>query len=368
VTPDIEACIVMKRTEETTNEPIELTRQVAAAGCAAKLGPADLRQLLHDLPVFEHPDLIVGTETSDDAGVFRLREDLAIVNTVDFFTPIVDDPFLFGQIAAANALSDVYAMGGDPVTALNIVGFPKGRMPLEVLGQILRGGSEKAREAGVVVVGGHSIIDPEVKYGMAVTGIIHPDKVIRNVGAQPGDALVLTKALGTGIISTAVKRGIATVGSVEAAIDSMRTLNRMASSVMRDFTVHACSDVTGFGLLGHAQEVAAGSHVTIQLESRALPLLPGAVDLAEAGSLTGGCRRNREYLADKVMVDPSVRQGLVEVAFDPQTSGGLLIAVPSSQAMALVERLHDQGVTRATVVGRVTAAGEFAVRLEAGRR
>ena len=319
--------------------------------------------MLHSLPVFEHPNLIVGTETSDDAGVFRLRDDLAIVNTVDFFTPIVDDPFVFGQIAAANALSDVYAMGGDPVTALNVVGFPKGKMPLEILGEILRGGAEKAREAGVVVVGGHSIIDPEVKYGMAVTGVIHPDKVIRNVGAKPGDALVLTKALGTGIISTAVKKGTATGRSVKAAVASMVTLNRVASLLMREFTVHACSDVTGYGLLGHAQEMAGGSGVTIELRSRALPLLPGAARLAEHGNLTGGCRRNREYLAGKITVAPGIRQGLVDVAFDPQTSGGLLIAVPHVQAAALVERLHGQGVTEATVVGGVTAAQNVAVRL-----
>ena len=181
---------------------IALTHHVAAAGCAAKLGPADLAQLLHGLPVFAHPDLLVGTETNDDAGVFRLRPDLAIVNTVDFFTPIVDDPFVFGQIAAANALSDVYAMGGEPKTALNIVGFPKGKMDIAVLGEILAGGANKVREAGAVVIGGHSIIDPEIKYGMAITGVIHPDRIIRNIGVQEGDALVLTKPLGTGIITT----------------------------------------------------------------------------------------------------------------------------------------------------------------------
>ena len=295
--------------------------------------------------------------------MFRLRDDLAIVNTVDFFTPIVDDPFVFGQIAAANALSDVYAMGGDPVTALNVVGFPKGKMPLEVLGEILRGGAEKAREAGVVVIGGHSIIDPEVKYGMAVTGVIHPERVIRNVGSKPGDALVLTKALGTGIITTAVKKGTATGRSVKAAIAAMTTLNRMASLVMREFTVHACSDVTGYGLLGHAQEMAGRGDVTIELHSRALPLLHGAVRLAELGNLTGGCKRNRDYLTGKVHVDPGIRQGLVEVAFDPQTSGGLLIAVPSSEATELVGRLRDTAVTEATIVGHVTAAQVPAVRL-----
>jgi len=339
----------------TTTKTATLTQNVKAAGCAAKLGPADLAQILESLPTFDHPDVIVGTETNDDAGVFRLRDDLAIVNTVDFFTPIVDDPFVFGQVAAANAISDIYAMGAEPRTALNIVAFPRGTMPIEVLGEILRGGSEKAREAGVVVIGGHSIIDEEVKYGMAVTGEVHPDRVIRNVGVQEGDALVLTKALGTGIITTALKERKAAQESIDAAVRSMTTLNGVSSRVMRRFAVHACSDVTGFALLGHAQEMAAGTHVTIVLEAAALPLLPGALELAEAGHLTGGCRRNRAYLQDKVSVDTSVRPGLVEIGFDPQTSGGLLIALPSADAPRLVAELHASGVTAATIVGYATA-------------
>ncbi len=341
---------------------IALTQQVAAAGCAAKLGPGDLAQLLHDLPVFTHPDLIVGTETNDDAGVFRLRPDLAIVNTVDFFTPIVDDPFVFGQIAAANALSDVYAMGGEPKTALNIVGFPKGKMDLSVLGEILKGGASKAREADTVVIGGHSIIDPEIKYGMAVTGVIHPDRIIRNVGVQEGDALVLTKPLGTGIITTTVKQRGSADGA-DAAVASMIMLNAVASRVMCRYRVHACSDVTGFGLLGHSQEMASGSDVTIVLESASLPLLPGAPELAEEGHLTGGCKRNRAYLQDKVAVETSVRAGLVEVAFDPQTSGGLLIALPRSEAPSLVQELHAAGVGAATIIGHATARQQVTVRL-----
>lgn len=268
--------------------------------------------MLHSLPTFEHPDLIVGTETSDDAGVFRLRPDLAIVNTVDFFTPIVDDPFTFGQVAAANALSDIYAMGAEPKTALNIVAFPKEKMDLAILGEIIRGGCERAAEAGAVVIGGHSIIDEELKYGMAVTGVIHPDQVIRNVGVQTGDALVLTKPLGTGIVTTALKRRKASTPSIRAAVASMIALNRIASTIMRRFSVHACSDVTGFGLLGHAVEMASGSGVTIVLESAKLPLLPGAPRLAERGYLTGGCRRNRDYLTDKIVIDGSVGKGLVE--------------------------------------------------------
>jgi selenide,water dikinase len=320
-------------------------------------------QVLHSLPPFEHPDLIVGTETSDDAGVFRLRPDLAIVNTVDFFTPIVDDPYTFGQIAAANALSDVYAMGAEPTTALNIVAFPKGKLDLDVLGDIIRGGAERARAAGAVVLGGHSIIDSELKYGMAVTGVVHPDRVIRNVGVLPGDALILTKALGTGIISTALKRRTASPASVRAAVASMITLNKSASEAMRGFPVHACSDVTGYGLLGHAFEMASGSGVTVVLEARTMPLLPGARRLAGQGNLTGGCRRNRDYLKDKIAIDPTVSSQLTEIALDPQTSGGLLIAVPQSHERALLDDLHARGVQAAITVGHATPLQDVSVRL-----
>jgi selenide, water dikinase len=307
--------------------------------------------VLRRLPVPVNPDVIVGTETSDDAGVFRLRPDLAVVNTVDFFTPIVDEPFVFGQIAAANALSDVYAMGADPVTALNIVGFPKGTLDIEVLGDIIDGGLDRAREAGAVVIGGHTVIDQELKYGMAVTGVVHPDRVIRNVGVKAGDVLVLTKPLGTGIVTTALKQRKAPRSSVRAAVASMVALNRTASTIMRRFDVHACSDVTGFGLLGHGVEMAMGSGVSLMFDSNALPLLPGALRLAKAGFLTGGCQRNRAYLADKVMIEPSVKAGYEDIAFDPQTSGGLLIAVAERVASRLVRRLRAKGLDVA-VIGR----------------
>ena len=307
--------------------------------------------------------MIVGVETSDDAGVFRLRPDLAIVNTVDFFTPIVDDPYVFGQIAATNALSDVYAMGGEPKTAMNIVCFPRGKMDIQILGEVLKGGADKAREAGAVVIGGHSIIDEEIKYGMAVTGVIHPDKVIRNVGVQEGDALVLTKALGTGIITTALKRGKASKESVQAAVASMITLNNTASKIMRNYPVHACSDITGYGLLGHALGMASGSSVTLILESSKLPLLERARRLAEKGYLTGGCKRNREYLKDKITIDKSIREGLVEAAMDPQTSGGLLIALAQRYAGKLVDELKENGVKLATIVGYATSLQKAWVRL-----
>jgi selenide,water dikinase len=318
---------------------------------------------LHDLPKFYHPDMLVGTETADDAGVFRLRPDLAIVNTVDFFTPIVDDPYLFGQISAANSLSDVYAMGGDPKTCMNIVCFPKGKMDIAILGEILKGGADKVKESGAVIIGGHSIIDEEIKYGLAVTGVIHPDKIFRNVGVQEGDALILTKALGTGIISTALKKGKASEESVNEAVVSMTTLNAAASSVARKHKVHAISDITGYGILGHAQEMASGSGVTLVIESSKLPLLKSAVRLAEKGYLTGGCKRNKDYLDDKMAIDKSIREGLVEVALDPQTSGGLLIAVAKRHAAKLIEDLHAAGVAAACEVGYATSLQKPWVRL-----
>jgi selenide,water dikinase len=320
-------------------------------------------QVLHGLPKFKHPDMLVGTETSDDAGVYRLRPDLAIVNTVDFFTPIVDDPYIFGQISAANALSDVYAMGGEPKTCMNIVCFPKGKMDIEVLGEILKGGADKVTESGAVVIGGHSIIDEEIKFGMAVTGVIHPDKIFRNVGVQEGDVLILTKALGTGIITTALKKGKASDESVHEAVKSMITLNAAASTVARKHPVHACSDVTGFGILGHSLGMASGSGVTLVIESAKLPLLRSAKRLAEKGYITGGCKRNQDYLSDKMVVDKSIREGLVQVALDPQTSGGLLIAVAKRHAGQLIEELQAAGVSYATEVGYATSLQKPWVRL-----
>jgi selenide,water dikinase len=320
-------------------------------------------QVLHDLPKFNHPDMLVGTETSDDAGVFRLRPDLAIVNTVDFFTPIVDDPYTFGQISATNSLSDVYAMGGEPKTCLNLVCFPKGKMDIEILGEILKGGADKVKESGAVIIGGHSIIDEEIKYGLAVTGTIHPDKIYRNVGVQEGDALILTKPLGTGIITTALKKGKAAEESVDQAVRSMTTLNATASNVMSKFAVHACSDITGFGILGHGLGMACGSGVTMVIESAKLPLLQDATHLAEKGYITGGCKRNREFLQDKISIEKSIREGLIEVALDPQTSGGLLIAVANRHASQLLEELKGAGIDAATQVGYATSLQKAWIRL-----
>jgi selenide, water dikinase len=318
---------------------------------------------LHELPKFNNADMLVGTETADDAGVFRLRPDLAIVNTVDFFTPIVDDPYIFGQIAATNSLSDVYAMGGEPKTAMNIVCFPQGKMDIEILGEILKGGAEKVKESGAVVIGGHSIIDEEIKYGMAVTGVIHPDKILRNVGVQEGDALILTKALGTGIIATALKKGKASNESIDEAVASMTMLNATASAIVQKYPVHACSDVTGYAILGHALEMASGSGVTLIVESQKLPLLRGAPRLAEKGYITGGCKRNRDYLRDKITVEKSIREGIIEVAFDPQTSGGLLVALAKRHADKLIDELQAAGVKLATQVGYATSLQKAWVRL-----
>jgi len=307
--------------------------------------------VLSTLPRAQHPDLLVGFETSDDAGVFRLREDLAIINTVDFFTPVVDDPYTYGQISAANSLSDVYAMGGEPKTAMNIVCFPQNGLDKAILRDILQGGADKAAEAGVVVVGGHSVADDEIKYGMAVTGVIDPRHIRRNVGAQVGDVLILTKPLGVGILTTALKRGHLAEEEYKAAVTSMAMLNATAAEVMQRHTVHACTDITGFSLMGHSCEMAAGSGVTLRIRASALPILPGASRLAVEGYITGGCKRNRTYLADKVLARPEVPQDLNEVAFDPQTSGGLLIAAPENEAYTLARELLDAGVLAAAIIG-----------------
>ncbi len=301
--------------------------------------------------------------TSDDAGVYRLRDDLAIVNTVDFFTPIVDDPYTFGEISAANSLSDVYAMGGIPKTALNIVCFPSKDLDASILSEILRGGADKAAEAGVVVVGGHTVDDPELKYGMAVTGIIDPRRIVRNVGARPGDRLVLTKPLGTGILSTALKREALGADAYDAAVASMVTLNRAASEAMLRYDVHAATDVTGFGLLGHGHEMARGSGVTLEIDAPSLPLLPELEHHVVAGHLTGGCKRIRAYLDGKVTVAASVSATLREAAYDPQTSGGLLIAVAARDADRLLDDLAAGGAPSARAIGRVRRQGSHWVEL-----
>jgi selenide,water dikinase len=298
--------------------------------------------------------LLVGIATGDDAGVFRLADDLAIVNTVDFFTPVVDDPFTYGQISAANSLSDVYAMGGVPRTALNIACWPQTGLPASMLREIMRGAAEKAREAGVVIVGGHSVADEEVKFGMAVTGVIDPRRIVRNVGARVGDALVLSKPIGTGILLTAFKRDSLAREAYDAAVASMTMLNRAAAEAMMRCSVHAATDVTGFGLAGHAYKMAAGSDVTLVFEESDIPLLPDAIELVRAGMVPGGGRRNRDYYGSGVKISDEVADEIAELFFDPQTSGGLLISVPASEANGLLAELHRTGHRDAAIVGRVT--------------
>lgn len=305
----------------------------------------------------------MGFETSDDAGVFRLREDLAIINTVDFFTPVVDDPYTYGQISAANSLSDVYAMGGEPKTAMNIVCFPQNGVDKEILRDILLGGADKAEEAGVVVVGGHSVADDEIKYGMAITGVIDPRRIRRNVGVENGDLLILTKPLGTGILTTALKKGHLLDEEYSAVVTAMSRLNAKAAEVMQHYSVHACTDVTGFSLMGHSCEMATGSNVTLRIHTSALPVLPGALRLALEGYITGGCKRNRTYLANKVFVHQQVEQSLNEIVFDPQTSGGLLIAVPEREAKELARNLLSEGVLEAAIIGEAVSPGKAWVEL-----
>ncbi len=307
--------------------------------------------------------MLVGISTGDDAGVFRLSDDLAIVNTVDFFTPVVDDPFTYGQISAANALSDVYAMGGVPRTALNIVCWPQSGMPPEMLGEILHGAAEKAREAGVVIVGGHSVADDEVKFGMAITGVIDPRRIVRNVGARVGDALILSKPLGTGILMTAFKRDALADDDYAAAVQSMSMLNAAAATTMLKHDVHAATDITGFGLIGHAMKMAEGSGVTITFEESDLPLLPGALEQVRAGMIPGGGKRNREFYEQSVEIAEEVAEEMIEIAFDPQTSGGLLIALPAAEASALVAELQATGHRDAVQVGRVSERGGSPIRL-----
>jgi selenide,water dikinase len=307
--------------------------------------------------------LLVGIATGDDAGVYRLAPGLAVVNTVDFFTPVVDDPFTYGQIAAANAMSDIYAMGGTPRTALNIVCWPQSGLPAAMLAEILRGGAEKALEAGAVIVGGHSVADEEVKYGMAVTGVINPNRIIRNVGAKPGDALVLTKGLGTGVLMTAFKRDRLAEEFYTAAVKSMAELNAAASTAMLRYAVHAATDITGFGLVGHASGMAEGSAVTLVFEESDLPLLPGALEMCRAGMIPGGGRRNREFFGPRTSINDEISDAMAELAFDPQTSGGLLIAVPQDDAIALLAELQQGGNLDAAIVGRVEQPGDFLIEI-----
>ncbi len=294
-------------------------------------------------------------ERAEDAGVYKLTDDLAVIQTLDFFTPIVDDPYEFGQVAATNALSDVYAMGGQPLTAMNIVCFPIKTMDISVLKEILAGGLAKVHEAGAIIVGGHTVEDNELKYGLSITGVIHPDKVVLNTGARTGDKLLLTKPLGTGIISTAVKGGVASADAEARIVKSMTTLNRKAAELMQETGVHAGTDVTGFGLLGHASEMINGSDVGMAIHATAVPFFPEAREYAAMGMIPGGLHRNRDFRSGMVTIKKTVPDYMSDILFDPQTSGGLLISVAAEKAGGLLERMHRAGIAEAALIGEVVA-------------
>ncbi len=335
---------------------MRLTQQVKAGGCASKLAPGSLRGVLDRLPVPSDPNLLVGFDTSDDAGVYRIGPDLALVQTIDFFTPMVDDPFTFGQIAAANALSDVYAMGGHPLTALCVVCFPQDG-DLDVLGETMRGGQAKLAEAECTIVGGHSVRDEEMKFGYAVTGLIDPDRVFTNSGAQSGDTLILTKPLGTGVITTALKQDKAQEQWAKGAVRSMTALNKTAAEILcRRQGIHAVTDVTGFGLMGHGREMAMGSGVILEIEVEKVPRLEGALEAIALGAIPAGLRANREFAECIVSDAPSSRiaADLRALMYDPQTSGGLLISVAPESAADLLASLLEAALP-AAIVGRVRA-------------
>jgi selenide,water dikinase len=300
-------------------------------------------------------NVIVGLDRADDAGVYKIADDLALIQTVDFFTPIVDDPYWFGQIAAANALSDVYAMGGTPKTAMNLVAFPAKQMDLTILRQIIQGGIEKLKEAGVVLIGGHSVEDKEIKYGLSVTGVIHPARVLTKKNLRTGDRLVLTKALGTGIVNTAIKANMSPAKLTDRVTRLMADLNRDAAGIMADFNVSACTDVTGFGLLGHLAEMVCGSGTSVRVDSGQVPVIAEALELASMGLIPAGAHKNRAFREEMTAFAETVPRTLQDVLFDPQTSGGLLIGVSENQAGALVTALKDRGIGDAAQIGEVIA-------------
>ena len=302
--------------------------------------------------------MIVGLDRSDDAGVYRVNDDLALIQTVDFFTPIVDDPYWFGQIAAANALSDVYAMGGTPKTAMNLVGFPLEKMDISILREIIQGGVDKIKEAGVVLLGGHSVDDPELKYGLSITGFIHPDRVLTKQNLKAGDKLILTKPLGTGIVNTAIKGGLASQETIERVTRLMARLNRKPAEIMSRYEVHACTDITGFGLLGHLAEMVTGSGQSIRLLGDAIPMIPEAREYGQMGFVPAGAYRNREFREGMVEFGRSVDRLTQDILFDPQTSGGLLISVSRDVSEALVRELKSDGVPEAVIIGEVMSTPE----------
>lgn len=341
--------------QQSQQAKIKLTSLSSKGGCGCKIGPADLGEVLKNLPSAPYnPNLLVGLDKSDDAGVYRLSDDLALVQTVDFFTPIVDDPYDFGQIAAANALSDIYAMGGKPLTVLNIVAFPISTLDKQILSDILRGAADKVQEAGATLVGGHSIDDKEPKFGLAVTGLIHPEKVRTNAGAKPGDRLILTKPIGVGILTTSIKKDQLSAEETKRLTKVMTTLNKKSAEIMEPYDVHACTDITGFGLLGHALEMAKGSEVGIRISQPDVPLLPRVRELADMGFVPGGTKNNFSHVQSEITFPESLDQVGRWIMCDAVTSGGLLISVSGEQAEELLQQLTRAGI-EARLIGEVTS-------------
>lgn len=335
---------------------VALTSLVKSSGCAAKLGPGVLHQVLSQLPKFHSPNLLVGYESSDDACVYKINENTVAIQTVDFFPPMVDDPYLFGQIAAANSLSDVYAMGGNPATAMNLMCFPS-CLDISVMQAILEGGYSKVMEAGAVIAGGHTITDPTPKYGLCVTGFAHPDQILTNSNAQVGDVLILTKPIGLGIMNTANKAALLDASTITYIASIMATLNKAAKDEMNNLQVNACTDITGFSLLGHCYEMAQGSNVTIELNCNDINLIDGALNYASMGIIPEGMYHNQEYLSDKCSFSTSIQNEYRDLLFDPQTSGGLLLSLPLEDAKEYLKRMNEHN-NWSSIIGQVTSKKE----------
>lgn len=340
----------------------DLLKNIEQGGCSAKLPASQLKEALKDLPKSTHPDLLVSIETHDDAGVYKINSEQALIQTLDFFPPVCSDPYEFGQIAAANALSDVYAMGGEVLTALNILLFPA-VYPLEVMKEILQGGNDKVIEAGGIIVGGHTIADTIPKYGLAVTGIIHPDRIITNSKAIPGDVLILTKPLGGGIILAGKKINETSDQNYRAVIDSMKQLNNKAASIMQKYNVKCATDITGYGFLGHALKLAEGSNVTLSVNINKFPIFDGVEKLLQLGCIPGAAFRNQEFAETNCMIDKSVNYDAKMLLFDAQTSGGLLISVPENKAVSLLQELKDANQTDSSIIGYVKEKSKHFIEL-----
>jgi selenide,water dikinase len=361
---ELNICHCAGERRETDEGPVRLTTLVENPGCASKIDQASLKAVLAGLPDVDHPDVLVGAPAGDDAGIFRIGEKSALVQTVDVFCPSIDDPYTFGRIAAANSLSDVYAMGGRPLTALSVVGFPIHDAPPSAMKEILRGGIDKMAEAGVPVLGGHSINDSQIKAGFAVTGLVDPDRIVTNAGALPGDRLVLTKPIGTGMTAFAGQMGVASAEALTAIAESMTTLNRTASELMVEFGAHAATDVTGFGIAGHLSEMARAGGVDVEVVWDDVPLFPGVTELIARGVFPGAIERNRESSEKSIDADTQLTREMLEILFDAQTSGGLLIAIGAEKVDEFVERLRASGVKDAAVIATVTGKGSGRVRVK----